>query len=105
MPAADEALPGRDAAMPIPATHAVPGTPLKPPYPDGLEVVYFGMGCFWGDEELFWRVDGVYTTAVGYQGGFTENPTYDEVCSARTGHAEIVQVVFDPALVSFESLL
>jgi peptide-methionine (S)-S-oxide reductase len=105
MPTADEALSGRDAALPVPDKHAVLGTPLAAPYPDGLEVAYFGMGCFWGAEELFWRVDGVYTTAVGYQGGFTKNPTYEEVCSARTGHAEIVLVVYDPAKVGFESLL
>ena len=105
MIAPDEALPGRDAAMPVPDKHAVLGTPLTAPYPEGLEAVYFGMGCFWGAEELFWRVDGVYTTAAGYQGGFTKNPSYEEVCSARTGHAEIVLVVFDPEKVSFESLL
>jgi peptide-methionine (S)-S-oxide reductase len=105
MPTADQALPGRETAMPVPLTHAVLGTPIQPPYPHGLEVAYFGMGCFWGGEELFWRVDGVYTTAVGYQGGFTKNPTYEEVCSAHTGHAEIVKVVYDPAKVSFESLL
>src|SRR3954449_10911627 len=105
MIAPDDALPGREAAMPVPDKHAVLGTPLAPPYPDGLEVAYFGMGCFWGAEELFWRVDGVYTTAAGYQGGFTPNPTYEEVCGARTGHAEIVAVVFDPAKVSYESLL
>src|SRR4051812_36066893 len=101
----DNALPGRDTAMPVPTTHAVLGTPLAPPYPDGLEVVYFGMGCFWGSEELFWRVDGVYTTAAGYQGGFTKNPTYEKGCSAGTGHAEIVAVVYDPTKVSFDSLL
>jgi len=102
---AADALPGRDAEMPVSGRHAVLGTPLQPPYPDGLEIAYFGMGCFWGAEELFWRVEGVYTTAAGYQGGFTRNPTYDEVCSARTGHAEVVEVVYDPATVSYESLL
>jgi peptide-methionine (S)-S-oxide reductase len=105
IPAPEDALPGRDTAMPVPAKHAVLGTPLAPPYPDGLEVVYFGMGCFWGAEELFWRVDGVYTTAAGYQGGFTANPTYEEVCSGRTGHTEIVEVVYDPSKVDFDSLL
>jgi peptide-methionine (S)-S-oxide reductase len=100
-----EALSGRDTETPVAAKHAVLGTPLRPPYPDGLEVAYFGMGCFWGSEELFWRVDGVYTTAAGYQGGFTPNPTYEEVCSARTGHTEAVMVVFDPAKVSYEMLL
>ena len=102
---ADEALPGRDTAQSVPERHTVLGTPLREPYSDGLEVVYFGMGCFWGGEELFWQVPGVYTTAVGYQGGFTKNPTYEEVCSARTGHAEIVKVVYDPTKVSFDSLL
>ena len=105
MPSADEAVPGRDTPLPVADKHAVLGTPLAPPYPDGLEVAYFGMGCFWGGEELFWRVDAVYTTAVGYQGGFTKNPTYEEVHSGRTGHAEIVKVVYDPAEVGFESLL
>ena len=105
MPTPDEALPGRDVAMPVADKHAVLGTPIAPPYPDGLEVAYFGMGCFWGGEELFWRLDGVYTTAVGYQGGFTQNPTYEEVCGGRTGHVEIVEVVYDPTKVSFESLL
>jgi peptide-methionine (S)-S-oxide reductase len=105
MPAADEALPGRDTPLPVADKHEVLGTPLAPPYPDGLEVAYFGTGCFWGAEELFWRVPGVYTTAVGYQGGFTPNPTYEEVCSARTGHAEVVKVVFDPTKVTYEELL
>ncbi|MFL6238721.1 MAG: peptide-methionine (S)-S-oxide reductase MsrA [Actinomycetes bacterium] len=105
MPSADEALPGRDGSVAIPDKHAVLGTPLQEPYLAGLDVIYFGMGCFWGAEELFWRVDGVYTTAAGYQGGFTKNPTYEEVCGARTGHAEIVKVVYDPAKVSLESLL
>jgi peptide-methionine (S)-S-oxide reductase len=102
---AADALPGRDAEVPVAERHVVLGNPLREPYPAGLEVAYFGMGCFWGAEELFWRVDGVYTTAAGYQGGFTPNPTYEEVCTARTGHAESVKVVFDPAKVSFESLL
>src|SRR5438105_1714809 len=105
MPSADEALPGHETAMPIPDRHAVLGTPLKPPYPEGLEVAYFALGCFWGAERVFWQTDGVYTTAVGYQGGFTPNPTYEEVCSGRTGHAEAVAVVFDPAKISYEQLL
>ena len=101
-----DALPGRDQRpFTVPERHYVLGTPLEPPYPAGLEEAYFGLGCFWGAERLFWEVDGVFTTAVGYQGGFTPNPTYEEVCSARTGHAEIVKVVFDPAKVSFEQLL
>jgi peptide-methionine (S)-S-oxide reductase len=102
----DEALSGRKSEMPgVPAKHAVLATPLKPPYPDNLEIAYFALGCFWGPERKFWQIDGVYTTAVGYQGGFTENPTYEEVCSARTGHAEAVLVVFDPAKVSYRDLL
>jgi peptide-methionine (S)-S-oxide reductase len=105
IPSANEALAGRDSALPIPDKHAVLGTPLAPPYPDGLEVAYFGLGCFWGAERIFWQTDGVYTTAVGYQGGFTKNPTYEEVCSGRTGHTEAVSVVFDPAKVSYEQLL
>jgi peptide-methionine (S)-S-oxide reductase len=101
----DEALPGRDGDMPLPNRHAVLGTPLRGPWPEGLAVAYFGMGCFWGAERLFWRVPGVYSTAVGYQGGFTPNPTYEETCTGRTGHTESVQVVYDPALVSYEDLL
>jgi peptide-methionine (S)-S-oxide reductase len=104
--AADEALPGRETRpFAVSERHYVLGTPLEPPYPAGLEEAYFALGCFWGAERLFWEVDGVYTTAVGYQGGFTPNPTYEEVCSARTGHAEAVKVVFDPAKVSYEQLL
>jgi peptide-methionine (S)-S-oxide reductase len=102
---AEEALPGRDREMPVPARHAVLGTPLKPPFPDGLEEVVVGMGCFWGAERVFWQAPGVYTTAVGYAGGFTPNPTYEEVCSGRTGHTEAVLVVFDPAKISFEEVL
>jgi peptide-methionine (S)-S-oxide reductase len=103
---AGEALPGRDAPLPgIPDRHAVLGTPLKPPFPENLEQVVFGLGCFWGAERLFWELPGVYTTAVGYAGGFTPNPTYEEVCSARTGHTEAVLVVFDPEQVSFDELL
>jgi peptide-methionine (S)-S-oxide reductase len=101
----DRALPGRDAPMPIPARHEVLGTPLAPPFPEGLERAVFGMGCFWGAERVFWQADGVYTTAVGYAGGYTPNPTYEEVCSGRTGHAETVLVVFDPAVVGYDALL
>jgi peptide-methionine (S)-S-oxide reductase len=102
---ADDALPGRDTQIAVPARHEVLGTPLKPPFPDGLETAVFGMGCFWGAERIFWQAPGVYTTAVGYAGGHTPNPTYEEVCSARTGHAEAVLVVFDPAVTSYEALL
>jgi peptide-methionine (S)-S-oxide reductase len=106
MPAADEALPGRDApAFAIAERHAVLGTPIQPPFPDGIETAYFALGCFWGAERLFWELDGVYTTAVGYQNGLTPNPTYEEVCSGRTGHAEAVLVAFDPQKVSYPELL
>jgi peptide-methionine (S)-S-oxide reductase len=101
----DSALSGRDMAMPVPARHEVLGTPLAPPFPDGLRRAVFGMGCFWGAEKEFWTRPGVYTTAVGYAGGFTRNPTYEEVCSARTGHTEAVLVVYDPEQTSFEELL
>ena len=100
-----DALPGRVTPIPVPDRHAFLGTPLKPPYPAGLEVAEFALGCFWGEEKTFWQVLGVYTTAVGYEGGFTPNPTYEEVCTGRTGHAETVRVVFDPAEVSYTQLL
>jgi peptide-methionine (S)-S-oxide reductase len=102
----DEALPGRDhRVFRVPATHEVLGTPLEPPFPEGLERAVFGLGCFWGAERVFWQTKGVYTTAVGYAGGHTPNPTYEEVCSGRTGHTEAVLVVFDPAEIGYEELL
>ena len=106
MPTADKALPGR-ASRPfvVPDRHFVLGTPLEPPFPDGFGQAIFGMGCFWGAERKFWEADGVYTTAVGYAGGFTPNPTYEEVCSGRTGHNEVVLVVFDPAKTSYDEML
>ncbi len=105
IPSADEALPGRATPMPVPATHAVNGNPLSPPFREGLEQAVFALGCFWGAERLFWRTEGVWVTAVGYTAGLTPNPTYDEVCSGRTGHTEAVLVVFDPARISYEQLL
>jgi peptide-methionine (S)-S-oxide reductase len=101
----DQALPGRDAPMPGLGPHLVLGTPIVPPFPDGLEQLVVGMGCFWGAERLFWKAPGVHTTAVGYAGGITPNPTYEEVCSGRTGHAEVVLAVFDPARTSYDELL
>ena len=101
----DDALPGRETPMPTAAEHLVLGTPMTPPFPDGMEQIVVGMGCFWGAERKFWELDGVYTTAVGYAGGFTPNPTYEEVCSGRTGHTEAVLVVFDPQKVSVEQVL
>ncbi|WP_404315042.1 peptide-methionine (S)-S-oxide reductase MsrA [Prescottella equi] len=101
----DQALPGRDAVMPVPDAHYVNGHPLRPPFPDGMQTTVVGMGCFWGAEKEFWELDGVYSTAVGYAGGFTPNPTYEEVCSGRTGHSEVVLVVFDPAKISYEGIL
>jgi peptide-methionine (S)-S-oxide reductase len=100
-----DALPGRDDPIPVPERHDVLGTPLRPPFPEGLEQAVFGMGCFWGAERVFWQAPGVYTTAVGYAGGYTPNPSYEEVCSARTGHAEVVLVVFDPKQTSYEAML
>ncbi|WP_190249233.1 peptide-methionine (S)-S-oxide reductase MsrA, partial [Dactylosporangium sucinum] len=105
LPTPSSALPGRDVEMPVAAKHTVLGTPLHGPWPAGLEVAYFGMGCFWGAERIFWRIPGVYSTSVGYQGGITRNPTYEEVCSGMTGHTEAVQVVYDPSKVSYEQLL
>ncbi len=105
LPAPEEALPGRANRMRVPATHFVNGNRMEPPFPAGTELAMFGMGCFWGAEKVFWKTQGVYATAVGYAGGFTPNPTYEEVCSGRTGHAEVMRVVFDPALVPYESLL
>ena len=105
MPSPSDALPGRDTAVPVADRHLVLGTPMTPPFPDGIETAIFGMGCFWGAERLFWQLEGVHTTAVGYAGGFTPNPSYDEVCSGRTGHTEAVLVAFDPARVSYEELL
>ena len=99
------ALPGRETPMPIPETHFVNGHLLAPPYPDGLETAIFGLGCFWGAERKFWQTEGVWVTAVGYAAGYTPNPTYEEVCSGRTGHSEVVLVVFDPTIVSYEELL
>ncbi len=102
----EDSLPGRDRpAFAIPERHAVLGTPIQPPFPAGLETAVFALGCFWGAERLFWQMPGVYTTAVGYTGGFTPNPTYDEACSGRTGHAEGVLVVYDPANVNYDALL
>ncbi|MGH9213543.1 MAG: peptide-methionine (S)-S-oxide reductase MsrA [Acidimicrobiales bacterium] len=106
LPTPDTALPGRaERPFAVPSTHFVLGTPLEGPFPTGLAQVQVGMGCFWGAERQFWQLDGVYTTAVGYAGGFTPNPTYEEVCSGRTGHTEVVLVVFDPAQLSFDSVL
>jgi peptide-methionine (S)-S-oxide reductase len=105
MPTPSEALPGRDEPMRVPPRHTVLGTSLQPPFPEGTERAIFGMGCFWGAERKFWTVDGVYTTAVGYAGGYTKNPTYREVCSGMTGHAEVVLVVYDPKKITYADLL
>jgi peptide-methionine (S)-S-oxide reductase len=105
LPTADEALPGRATVMPVAPAHAVLGHPMTPPFPEGLEQAVVGMGCFWGAERMFWRTEGVWTTAVGYAGGITPNPTYEEVCSGRTGHTEAVLVVFDPARITYEGVL
>lgn len=105
LPTPQEALPGRAESMPVPSSHYVNGNPLKPPYPDGMETALFGMGCFWGAERKFWQLQGVFTTAVGYAAGITPNPTYKEVCTGMTGHNEVVLVVFDPKVISYQDLL
>ena len=105
MPSRSNALPGRNERMAVPAAHFVNGCPLEPPFPEGFGQAVFGMGCFWGEERKFWEAPGVYTTAVGYAGGFTPNPTYEEVCSGLTGHNEVVLVVFDPSAISYPELL
>ena len=105
MPAPEDTLPGRPGAMPITEHHVVLDTPLEPPFPEGVETAILGMGCFWGAERLFWQLPGVYTTAVGYAGGTTPNPSYEETCSGRTGHTEAVLVAYDPAVISLEQLL
>ncbi|MDE2347971.1 MAG: peptide-methionine (S)-S-oxide reductase MsrA [Gammaproteobacteria bacterium] len=105
MPRPEDALPGRGASMPVTPRHFVSGNRISPPFPDGMHLALFGLGCFWGAERKFWTLDGVYATAVGYAGGLTPNPTYEEVCSGLTGHNEVVRVVFDPARVNYEALL
>jgi peptide-methionine (S)-S-oxide reductase len=105
LPTSQEALPGRTTEMSVPGSHFVNGNPLKPPYPDGLEMAMFGLGCFWGAERKFWQLNRVYTTAVGYAAGITPNPSYQEVCSGLTGHNEVVRVVYDPKAISYEELL
>jgi peptide-methionine (S)-S-oxide reductase len=105
LPSTEEALPGRTREMPVPSQHFVNGNPLKPPFPAGMETALFGLGCFWGAERKFWQLNGVYTTAVGYAAGLTPNPTYQEVCTGMTGHNEVVLVVFDPKVVSYNDLL
>ncbi|MCR9260523.1 MAG: peptide-methionine (S)-S-oxide reductase MsrA [Pseudomonadaceae bacterium] len=105
MPSEQQALPGRDAVMPVPEQHFVSGRSLQPPFPEGMQQIQFGMGCFWGAERRFWQAPGVYVTAVGYSGGYTPNPSYEEVCSGGTGHSETVLVVFDPAETTLAALL
>jgi len=105
IPSPDEALPGREQSLSVPAQHFVLGNPLKPPFSENLEIACFGLGCFWGAEKRFWNIGGVFSTAVGYVAGYTPNPTYDEVCTGRTGHNEVVQIVFDPQVVSYMELL
>ena len=105
MPKPGDALPGRDRPMPVPAKHFVNGNPIKAPFPAGIELAMFGLGCFWGAERKFWQAEGVYSTAVGYAAGYTKNPTYQEVCSGMTGHNEVVLVAYDPTIISYETLL
>ena len=105
LPSPEQALPGRDTAMPVPEKHYVLGTPLSPPFPETMQQALFGLGCFWGAERKFWQLDGVYTTAVGYAAGITPNPTYQEVCTGMTGHNEVVLVVFDPEQIRYQQLL
>ena len=105
LPTADQALPGRAEPLAVPAAHYVNGAPLQPPFPAGLEEAVFGLGCFWGAERKFWQTPGVFSTSAGYAGGYTPNPTYEEVCSGRTGHTEVVRVIFDPKQVSYDALL
>ena len=105
IPERDECPPGRAGIMPVPERHFVLGTNMLPPYPEGMRQAMFGMGCFWGAERKFWTLDGVYTTAVGYAAGYTPNPTYEEVCSGRTGHGEVVRIIYDPEKISYEQLL
>jgi peptide-methionine (S)-S-oxide reductase len=105
LPTADEALPGRDQALAVAERHFVNGHPLAPPFPEGMRLALFGLGCFWGAERCFWETEGVYSTAVGYAGGYTPNPTYEEVCSGLTGHNEVVRVVYDPATIAYPDLL
>jgi peptide-methionine (S)-S-oxide reductase len=105
MPDPADSLPGRPESVPVQDAHLILRTPLDGPYPDGTEIAMFGLGCFWGAERFYWQLDGVYTTAVGYAGGYTENPMYEEVCSGRTGHNEVVRVVYDPSVVSYDELL
>ncbi|MBE9167957.1 peptide-methionine (S)-S-oxide reductase MsrA [Pleurocapsales cyanobacterium LEGE 06147] len=105
MPSPDEALPGREQSISVPDRHYVNGNSIKPPFPEGMEMAMFGLGCFWGAERKFWQQEGVYSTAVGYAGGYTPNPTYQEVCTGMTGHNEVVRVVYDPKVISYEDLL
>ena len=105
MPSPEETLRGREERIPVPEMHFVNGNPLEPPFPAGMEMALFGMGCFWGAERVFWQAPGVYTTAVGYAAGYTPNPTYEEVCSGRTGHNEVVLAVFDPSVISYDEIL
>ncbi len=105
LPTAETALPGRSTPLPVPERHKVLGTPLSPPWPEGMEVLYVAMGCFWGAERFFWQLPGVYTTAAGYTGGFTPHPTYEQTCTGRTGHTEAVQVVYDPTVLDVDELL